>query len=270
MLRLLLGAAALAMASARVMPPSTADASQRARVEVLDADAGIYLWKKFLSDEECDYLRMKAGKRLERSGVVDSATGGSVESEIRTSSGMFFERGEDAIIEAVEKRLADWTMTPVWNGEGLQVLRYQHGQKYDSHWDYFFHKEGTENGGNRFATVLMYLTDVEEGGETVFPKIPAPHGINADFSECAKHSLAVKPRKGTALLFHSMRRGTGELEERSMHGACPVIKGEKFSMTKWIHAGEYNMNDPYDDEAKEYKARLAAYTGHPHFKDADL
>lgn len=34
-----------------------------------------------------------------------------------------------------------------------------------------------------------------------------------------------------ALLFHSMKPG-GELEERSMHGACPVIKGEKFSMTK--------------------------------------
>ena len=35
------------------------------------------------------------------------------------------------------------------------------------HWDYFFHEGGTANGGNRYATVLMYLYDVEEGGETV-------------------------------------------------------------------------------------------------------
>jgi prolyl 4-hydroxylase len=65
-----------------------------------------------------------------------------------------------------------------------------------SHWDYFFHKEGTSNGGNRYSTVLMYLTETEDGGETKFPKIPAPHGVNAGFSECARHNLAVRPRKG--------------------------------------------------------------------------
>lgn len=68
---------------------------------------------------------------------------------------------------AIEERISSWTLLPVHNGEGLQVLRYGAGQKYDAHWDYFFHKEGTANGGNRYATVLTYLNDVEEGGETV-------------------------------------------------------------------------------------------------------
>jgi hypothetical protein len=53
------------------------------------------------------------------------------------------------------------------------------------------------NGGNRYATVLMYLADTEEGGETVFPNIPAPGGVNEGFSECAKYHLAAKPVKGT-------------------------------------------------------------------------
>lgn len=55
------------------------------------------------------------------------------------------------------------------NGEALQILQYQHGQKYEPHFDFFFDKVSLERGGHRIATVLMYLSDVESGGETVFP-----------------------------------------------------------------------------------------------------
>ena len=49
----------------------------------------------------------------------------------------------------------------------LQVLNYHHGEKYEGHFDAFFDSKNAEsNGGNRLATVLMYLNDVEEGGET--------------------------------------------------------------------------------------------------------
>lgn len=51
----------------------------------------------------------------------------------------------------------------------MQVQRYQAGEKYDSHYDYFEDKENLAIGGQRIATVLMYLSDVAEGGETVFP-----------------------------------------------------------------------------------------------------
>jgi prolyl 4-hydroxylase len=40
----------------------------------------------------------KAAPRIVRSGVVDTETGGSSISDIRTSSGMFFERAEDPVI----------------------------------------------------------------------------------------------------------------------------------------------------------------------------
>jgi hypothetical protein len=55
-----------------------------------------------------------------------------------------------------------------------QVLKYKLGQEYQAHFDYFFHEEGTANGGNRMATVLLYLNTPDEGGETVFPIATPP------------------------------------------------------------------------------------------------
>jgi prolyl 4-hydroxylase len=43
------------------------------------------------------------------------------------------------------------------HGEGLQVLHYEVGQKYEAHYDYFHDTFNTKNGGQRIATVLMYL-----------------------------------------------------------------------------------------------------------------
>ena len=60
-------------------------------------------------------------------------------------------------------------------------------QKYDPHHDYFSHDGKDDNGGNRMATVLMYLEAADEGGETVFPKVavPANQTKEAGYSDCA-------------------------------------------------------------------------------------
>lgn len=80
--------------------------------------------------------------------------------------------------------------------------------------------------------MCSYLNTPEEGGETAFPNIPAPGGDNGpDYSECARYFLAAKPVKGSAVLFHSFRLD-GTLERRSLHTACPVIRGIKWSAPK--------------------------------------
>lgn len=58
------------------------------------------------------------------------------------------------------------------NGEAIQVLRYENGEKYEPHYDYFHDKNNIALGGHRIATVLMYLSNVTKGGETVFPNAP--------------------------------------------------------------------------------------------------
>ena len=99
--------------------------------------------------------------------------------------------------------------------------------------------------------MLTFLNDVDKGGETVFPKVPAPGGTNGpEFTECARHHLAARPKKGDAVMFHSMTPN-GTLEERSMHTACPVVRGVKWSMPKWIHTSHYEMGDKYDRELQD-------------------
>uniref|UniRef100_A0A803MWX9 procollagen-proline 4-dioxygenase n=1 Tax=Chenopodium quinoa TaxID=63459 RepID=A0A803MWX9_CHEQI len=195
------------------------------------------------SKEECEYLIDLAKPHMAKSTVVDSKTGRSKDSRVRTSSGMFLRRGQDKIIRDIEKRIADFTFIPVEHGEGLQILHYEEGQKYEPHYDYFLDEFNKKNGGQRIATVLMYLSDVEEGGETVFPasrgNFSSLTGWN-ERSECAKRGLSVRPKMGDALLFWSMRPDA-TLDSSSLHGGCPVIKGNKWSSTKWMHVEEYKI-----------------------------
>lgn len=218
------------------------------KMVTLHEEARIFLFEHFLTDAECDHIIALASSRMERSGVVDQQTGGGFIAEVRTSSGAFLDRAEDSIIAGIEKRIARWTLLPVGNGEPMQVLRYDTDQKYEGHFDYFFDEVNTQNGGNRHATVLLYLNDVEEGGETTFPNLPAPRGDNGPgFSDCARRVLAVRPRKGSAVLFHNIRTD-GRIEERSKHSACPVVRGEKWSAPKWIRVGHFTYGDEKETE----------------------
>ncbi|KAF6146172.1 hypothetical protein GIB67_005820 [Kingdonia uniflora] len=200
-----------------------------------------FLFKGFLSDEECDHFITLAKDKMEKSMVADNASGKSVESEVRTSSGMFLNKQQDDIVSNVEDRLAAWTFLPIENGEAMQILHYEHGQKYEPHFDYFSDPVNQQMGGHRYATVLMYLSNVVKGGETVFPDSEAQLNQPKDdsLSDCAKEGYAVKPRKGDALLFFGLHLNT-TTDPRSLHGSCPVIEGEKWSATKWIHVKDYD------------------------------
>ncbi|GAB2266374.1 Probable prolyl 4-hydroxylase 4 [Dionaea muscipula] len=203
-----------------------------------------FVYEGFLTDEECDHLIALAKSELKRSAVADNESGKSKLSEVRTSSGMFINKGKDPVVDGIEEKIASWTFLPKENGEDIQVLRYEYGQKYDPHYDYFVDKVNIARGGHRMATILMYLSDVTKGGETTFPSAEeSPRrkslDMDDDLSDCAKKGIAVKPRKGDALLFFSLHPNATP-DPSSLHGGCPVIEGEKWSATKWIHVDNFN------------------------------
>ncbi|XP_031113594.1 prolyl 4-hydroxylase 1 [Ipomoea triloba] len=200
--------------------------------EVVSWSPRIIVFHNFLSTEECDYLRGIAKPRLKVSTVVDAKTGKGMKSDVRTSSGTFLSPDERSypIIQAIEKRISVYSQVPVQNGELIQVLRYQKSELYRPHHDYFADQFNIKAGGQRIATMLMYLSDNVEGGETYFPM--------AGSNECScggktVKGLCVKPTKGSAVLFWSMGLD-GESDPNSLHGGCEVLSGEKWSATKWM------------------------------------
>ncbi|CAM8937439.1 unnamed protein product [Rhodiola kirilowii] len=223
------------------------------RVTLLSWSPRAFHYNGFLSDKECDHLISLTNGRLGKSMVADSKTGKGVESKVRTSSGTFLDYAQDEIVADIEARIATWTFLPIENGEAMQVLRYELGQKYEPHRDYFTDKHNQRFGGHRVATVLMYLSNVIKGGETIFPL--AEGGLlqqkGDDWSDCAKRGYAVKPRKGDALLFFGLHLN-GTTDPKSLHGSCPVIEGEKWSATKWIRVRPLFMPDASCTDENEH------------------
>ncbi|XP_074348000.1 prolyl 4-hydroxylase 1 isoform X3 [Apium graveolens] len=200
--------------------------------EIISWSPRIIVLHNFLSMEECDYLRALAKPRLQVSTVVDAKTGKGIKSDVRTSSGMFLNSKEKKypMIQEIEKRISVYSQIPIENGELIQVLRYEKNQFYKPHHDYFSDTFNLKRGGQRVATMLMYLTDNVEGGETFFPM--------AGSGECScggrmVKGMCVKPNKGDAVLFWSMGLD-GQSDPNSIHGGCEVLAGEKWSATKWM------------------------------------
>jgi prolyl 4-hydroxylase len=140
---------------------------------------------------------------------------------------MYFQRGENPLVSTIETRLAQIMCSPVNHGEGLQVLHYGPGGEYRPHLDYFdpampgsaVHQV---SGGQRTATLILYLNDVDEGGETVFPR--------AEF-RCV-------PRRGMGLYF-AYAAADGQLDPLALHGGAPVRQGDKWIATKWAREKPY-------------------------------
>ncbi len=181
-----------------------------------------------LSHDECDQLIERSRDRLSRSTTVDPTSGNDAVIDARSSEGTHFPLNADPLIAKIDARVSAIMNLPVENGEGLQILHYHTGGQYTPHYDYFAPSDPGSathiaNGGQRVSSLVMYLNDVEAGGETVFPEL----------------RLTVGPKKGGGVYFEYCN-SKNELDPLSLHGGMPVLKGEKWIATKWMRSGRYS------------------------------
>ncbi|MGB5210468.1 MAG: 2OG-Fe(II) oxygenase [Gammaproteobacteria bacterium] len=216
------------------MPPiQDIGASQRSSApRVIGWKPRCVLFKDLLSQEECLHLIAIAKPFLRVARVLDRSTGKRVlDPARRAQSARLRDPLRDLVVWNVAQRLARYSMIPPENAEPITVLYYARGDEYRPHHDYYDprtpgSRAGLAAGGQRVATFLVYLNEVEAGGETRFP--------DADVS--------VPPVAGCGLLFFNCKPD-GTPDRAALHAGAPVISGEKWLLSSWIRSGAYPLDE---------------------------
>ncbi|KAH8381795.1 hypothetical protein KR009_000228 [Drosophila setifemur] len=188
------------------------------KLEEAHKEPYIVIYHDAMYDSEMDLIKRMARPRFRRATVQNSITGALETANYRISKSAWLKTEEDRVIGTVVQRTADMTGLDMDSAEELQVVNYGIGGHYEPHFDFARKEEKRAfeglNLGNRIATVLFYMSDVEQGGATVFTSL----------------HTALVPRKGTAAFWMNLHRD-GEGDVRTRHAACPVLTGTKWGMS---------------------------------------
>jgi len=201
--------------------------------------------QNFLSETEVDHILDIAGQvKLKKSMVGTEADDDKNDLKVRTSKNSWVTRETSPVIDAIYRRAADLMRideslfrerspeeSPEYMGtnhqtisESLQLVHYDIAQEYTAHHDFGYSYPQRTKQPARFATLLLYLNEGMQGGETSFPR-----WVNAEtFQE-----LKVTPKIGKAVLFYS-QLPDGNMDDLSQHAALPIERGEKWLINLWV------------------------------------
>ncbi|XP_032431235.1 prolyl 4-hydroxylase subunit alpha-1-like isoform X1 [Xiphophorus hellerii] len=182
----------------------------------------IVRYHDIVSERDMEKVKELAKPRLRRATISNPTTGVLETAQYRISKSAWLGAYEHPVVDKINRRIEDITGLDVSTAEDLQVANYGVGGQYEPHFDFgrkdepdAFEELGT---GNRIATWLLYMSDVQAGGATVFTDIGA----------------AVQPKKGSAVFWFNLYP-SGEGDYRTRHAACPVLLGNKWVSNKWMH-----------------------------------
>ncbi|KAI1305893.1 Prolyl 4-hydroxylase subunit alpha-2 [Halotydeus destructor] len=184
-----------------------------------------------LTDKESELIKEMAAPMLQRAKVQTDTNKRDEVSGTRTSQTAWFSTDEHEIADRLARRIE--AVTGLSNNmneshcELMQVANYGMGGHYSPHYDYLIADIPEDErhllpelelfAGDRVATLMFYLSNVQLGGATVFPRL----------------GVRLTPQMGSAAFWYNLyRNGTGI--EDTVHGACPVLMGEKWVSNHWI------------------------------------
>jgi prolyl 4-hydroxylase len=202
----------------------------------------------FFTPEECDAYRALK-EQPETHKLAQSATFSTMTASARTST-TWFVRYQDA--PQLLAKASSLLGVPPTHFEEPQLVHYASGQSFSWHYD-AVPPTLLANGGQRLATLLVYLDDVPEGGRTAFRDLQAG-GTGADGRPAR---LEVAPKRGRALLFFPSAHD-GAPDERTLHAGEPTGH-EKWIAQLWLHERPYKPNVPMGSSHEEASPLIGAF-----------
>jgi len=176
----------------------------------------LFVLRDFLSPAECDELVLMI-EAQHRPSTIANYNG---DDAFRTSSTCDLSNG-DAAVAALAEKLSALSRIDLAHAEPLQGQRYEVGQEFKAHTDYFEPNNADYDkycsvAGQRTWTFMVYLNDVEAGGATRFKVI----------------DKLIQPERGKLVAWNN-RRPDGSLNAATLHHAMKVRKGYKYVITQW-------------------------------------
>tara|TARA_R100000278_G_C5474160_1_gene165671 strand:- start:1433 stop:2047 length:615 start_codon:yes stop_codon:yes gene_type:complete len=192
--------------------------------------------ENFITREEAKYLMNMIDKYANKSMVVARGKQMNKFSEARTSytSNLI---ANDPTVETLHKRIAKYLGQPLHKGESLQGQRYEKGQYFRTHKDYFegdTYDKNCLSSGNRTYTFMLYLNDNFDGGTTNFPYL----------------KKEIKPVACKAVVWNNLQNG--HPNEYMQHSGEEVKSGVKYIITSWWRENIWTGGADY----KEYEQKL--------------
>lgn len=187
-------------------------------VRIASARVQIYAWRDFLDEAACAALVALTDRHLRQSTTADVFGDPAVRTSRTSDIGTF----DDPLVRDLEDRICEAIGLHWSYSEPTQAQRYDPGQEFRAHHDYFVpgsadYKVYCQFLGQRTWTFMIYLNDVEEGGATRFRKI----------------DRMFRPERGKALIWNNLNPD-GSVNPMTLHQGMKVRAGRKYVITKWF------------------------------------
>ncbi|MBK8452713.1 MAG: 2OG-Fe(II) oxygenase [Thiofilum sp.] len=184
----------------------------------------LYTIESFLSPEECEHLIAVSEEHLKPSQVTHS----NGDERFRTSETCDFTQVSDpAFVKYIDEKISQTLGICLPYSEPIQVQRYDIGQEFKAHHDYFapntnVYEQFAGEMGQRTWTFMVYLNNTPQGGGTKFVDI----------------GQTFYPQQGMAVVWNNLH-SDGTPNRHSLHHGMPVEEGKKVIITKWFREKGY-------------------------------